>query len=216
MSETLLGWHFVREDGTTGYLREAAHVGQVLHVDPPIVPCERGLHASVRVLDALQYAKGAGCCRVELSGLIVPHEHDKHAASDRRVLAMVDATGILHEFACRVAEQALTREREAGREPDPSSWAAIEAKRRWLRGEISDFDLDADWSAARAASGVSAWSSAWSAARVSAWDADWSASMAGASAWSASGVSAMAAAMAAMNADLEAILLTAMGLEVTS
>ena len=60
---------------------------------------------------------------------------------------LVPAT-ILHEFMCWCAEQALVREREAGREPDPRSWAAIEAKRAWLRGEIDGKVLAAAWEAA--------------------------------------------------------------------
>ena len=41
---------------------------------------------------------------------------------------------ILHEFACRCAEYALSFVES----PDPRSIAAIEAKRKWLRGEITD------------------------------------------------------------------------------
>ena len=88
---------------------------------------------------------------------------------------------ILHEVACRCAEQALIREREAGREPDPRSWAAIKAKRKWLLGEITDDELDAAcaaaWSAAMSVAGVAAWSAAratdcaaaWSAAQAATW-----------------------------------------------
>lgn len=65
---------------------------------------------------------------------------------------------VLHEYACRCAEYALTFVRE----PDSRSIAAIEAKRKWLRGEISNDDL----TAARAA----AWA-AWDAARAAARDA---------------------------------------------
>ena len=73
---------------------------------------------------------------------------------------------VLHEYACRCAEYALTFVRE----PDSRSIAAIEAKRKWLRGEISNDDLtaaraaacDAAWDAARAA--------AWAAARAAAWE----------------------------------------------
>ena len=54
---------------------------------------------------------------------------------------------ILHEFACRCAEYALTFVRE----PDSRSIAAIEAKRKWLRGEISNDDLTAAWAARTAA-----------------------------------------------------------------
>ena len=52
---------------------------------------------------------------------------------------------ILHEFACRCAEEALSHIEN----PDPRSVAAIEAKRKWVRGEISDDELDAARYAAR-------------------------------------------------------------------
>ena len=62
---------------------------------------------------------------------------------------------ILHEFACRAAEKALLSEREAGREPDERSWQAIEVKRKWLKGEATDSDLNAagasTWAARTAA-----------------------------------------------------------------
>ena len=76
---------------------------------------------------------------------------------------LVPAT-ILHEFMCWCAEQALVREREAGREPDPRSWAAIEAKRAWLRGEIDGKVLaaarDAAWAAAARDAAWAAWEAA--------------------------------------------------------
>lgn len=78
---------------------------------------------------------------------------------------------LVHEAACRYAEHALERERTEGREPDPRSWAAIEAKRLWLRGDISDDDLSVAESAASASAGATA-SAAASAARASAWAAE--------------------------------------------
>ena len=88
---------------------------------------------------------------------------------------------VLHEYACRCAEYALTFVRE----PDSRSIAAIEAKRKWLRGEISNDDLTAAraaaaaaWAAAGAAAGAAAdaaaraaWVAARAAARVAAWTA---------------------------------------------
>ena len=96
---------------------------------------------------------------------------------------------VLHEYACRCAEYALT----FGREPDSRSIAAIEAKRKWLRGEISNDDLtaarDAAWDAAAAAwSAAAAARSAAAAARDAAWDAAaaaWSAAAAARDAWDA-------------------------------
>ena len=89
---------------------------------------------------------------------------------------------VLHEYACRCAEYALTFVRE----PDSRSIAAIEAKRKWLRGEISNDDLTAAraaaaW-AANAARAAAAWGAAWAAnaaANAAAWaaacDAAWTA-----------------------------------------
>lgn len=79
---------------------------------------------------------------------------------------------ILHEFACRCAEYALSFVKS----PDPRSIAAIEAKRKWLRGKITDAELDAartdvELYAAQAA----AWGVAWAAATAAAWGAAWAA-----------------------------------------
>lgn len=78
---------------------------------------------------------------------------------------------ILHEFACRCAEYALS----FADNPDPRSIAAIEAKRKWLRGEITNKELyaaqDSAWYAADAAAWDAAWNAAWNAARAAAWDA---------------------------------------------
>ena len=57
----------------------------------------------------------------------------------------------LRELACRFAERALEREREAGRESDVRSWAAIAAERRWLGGELTDNGLGDAGAAARVA-----------------------------------------------------------------
>jgi hypothetical protein len=72
----------------------------------------------------------------------------------------------LHELACKFAEGALRAERAAGLEPHPNSWAAIETKRRWLRGEATDEELAAAEEAAWAAARTAAWAAAESAARA--------------------------------------------------
>ena len=76
---------------------------------------------------------------------------------------------ILHEFACRCAEYALSFVAS----PDPRSIAAIEAKRKWLRGEITDAELDSAWDAAWDAAWAAAWDAAWAAVTTAAWDAAW-------------------------------------------
>ena len=71
---------------------------------------------------------------------------------------LVDAP-ILHEFACRCAERALSRVRN----PDPRSISAIETKRKWLRGECTDDELHAAYYAAESAAMDAAMKAAWSA-----------------------------------------------------
>lgn len=93
----------------------------------------------------------------------------------------------LHEFSCHCAEYALSFVAS----PDPRSIAAIEAKRKWLRGEITDAELHAAWDEARYAAQYAAWDFAWdaacAAATAAAQDAAWDV------AWSAARVAALAA-----------------------
>jgi len=174
------GWHFLKEDRRLQYPPYTlVEPGQTLYVKPPIKLCTRGLHASKRAIDALSYAPGPVVCRVRLSGEII-EDGDKAVATERTCLWMADATTVLYEFACWCAEQALLREREARREPDPRSWAAVEAKRQWVRGEITTEELAvagaAAGDAASDATGTVAWAAARAAARVAgtaAWDTAW-------------------------------------------
>jgi hypothetical protein len=83
---------------------------------------------------------------------------------------------ILRIFAGDCAERALTRERDAGREPDERSWAAVDVTRQHARGQATKDDLDAASAAAlaadaRAAASDAASAAAWSAARDAARDA---------------------------------------------
>ena len=82
---------------------------------------------------------------------------------------------ILHEFACRCAEYALSFVES----PDSRSIAAIEAKRKWLRGEITDAELhaacDVAWDAACDVASDAAWDAACDVALDAAWDAAWDA-----------------------------------------
>jgi hypothetical protein len=228
----MLAWHFLRDDRRLNYPPHTlVEVGQKLTVKSPLELCCWGLHASKRAIDALEYAPGSIACRVELSGEIL-EGYDKVCATERTVLQMVDATNVLHEFACWCAEQALLQEREAGREPDPRSWAAIEAKRKWLRGEITDSELVAARDAALDAAWAAAWDTALDAARdtarAAAREAAWDAARAAAyAAWGAAAYAAArdaacdaargagagatrAAAWDAQNTRLEKMLLEAM------
>ncbi len=134
--------------------------------DRPLELCRHGYHASVDVLDALRYAPGPILRRVRCSGEIIDGA-DKLVCRRRTEVWRVDMNRELRLYACWCARRALTREREAGREPDPRLWAAIEVSERYAVGEATDDGLSAAWSAA--------WYAAWSAARSAAESAAWSA-----------------------------------------
>ena len=149
--EKILAWHFT--EGRTLRDGQPLEVGKTYTHEGEIKICESGYHASRRLIDALRYAPGAQISRVECWG-DVQEQDDKLVARNRTVLWTIDATMILHEFACRVAEIALSKVTN----PDPRSLAAIKAKRKWMKGKISDKDLDAAESAVWAAARSAAWS----------------------------------------------------------
>ena len=153
--EKILAWHFT--EGTTLRDGQPLEVGKTYTYEGEVKICKSGYHASRRLIDALRYAPGAQISRVECWG-DVKEQDDKLVARNRTVLWTLDATMILHEFACRVAEIALSKVTN----PDPRSLAAIKAKRKWMKGEIADNGLDAArrraWYAAESAAGSDAWS----------------------------------------------------------
>lgn len=203
MSDKVLAWLWLPA-------HTKVEVGQTLTTEGPLK------YASPRALDALEHASGPVICRISSSG---------------KVLAMADATMVLHEFMCGCAEQALLGEREAGREPDKRSWAAIETKRKWLKGEATDAELCAASVAADAAANATgrtagraacaaasdaasavaidaAWYASWSAARSAAWSAACAAARNDTweSAWSAAWESVWVVARDVQNAKLEEML----------
>ena len=182
--EKILAWHFT--EGRTLRDGQPLEVGKTYTHEGEIKICESGYHASRRLIDALRYAPGAQISRVECWG-DVQEQDDKLVARNRTVLWTIDATMILHEFACRVAEIALSKVTN----PDPRSLAAIKAKRKWMKGKISDKDLDAAESAAGSAAESTVRRAAWAAARSAAWAA------AGSAAWAAAESAAWAAAESA-------------------
>ena len=193
----VLAWHF-----TNGmHLRDGTplEVGKTYRHKGDVVMCKSGYHASEQILDALGYASGEQVSRVELWGDVEIGD-DKIVARNRRVLWTLDATLILHEFACRVAETALAKEDK----PDPRSVAAINAKRRWVRGEISDKELAAAWDAARAATWAAAKAATRAAARAATWAAAWDAARA--ATWDAAKAATWDAARAATWAEYNALL----------
>jgi len=181
-------------------------VGATHEVEGEIIPCERGLHASARAIDALQYAPGPIVWKVRLSGVVVPHGDDKHAASRRTYLAGgIDVSDTLREFARRCALDVI------------HLWDAPEIVVRYLK--TGDETIrDAAWAATRDACAArdAAWAAAGdaraaarAAASAAAWDAACAAGDAARdAAWAAGDAAsaAEAAARAAQNRRLTRML----------
>jgi len=77
-------------------------VGVTHKVDGDPVLCERGLHASIRAIDALEYAQSNIVWEVELGGKIIVGD-DKCVASERTYLRRIDCEDILFQCARRFA-----------------------------------------------------------------------------------------------------------------
>ena len=194
-------WHFLPDDGKLRYPPHTkVEVGQTLTCDGPPSLCKHGFHACRRAIDALYYAPDALACRVIVGGEI-REGTDKIVGTQRTVVAMADATMLLHAFACDVAEKALD---ECG-DDDPRSRRAIEVKRLWIAGKATDSELDDAVDAAVDAAGCEASYAAWNAV----WNAAWYSAKCDArhaarrAARYAAGYAASYAAINVYNADLE-------------
>lgn len=138
--------------------------------------CDRGLHASVKALDALSYAPGPIVWRVRLGGTILTGD-DKLCATERTYLSGgIDASETLRLFARKCAldvahlwdaPQVVIDYLNTGDE----SIRAAAKEAVWAGGAARDAAWDAAWGAARDA----AWIAARAAARAAAWAAAWDA-----------------------------------------
>ena len=101
-------YHFIRinADGKPylGYAdNRIVTVGETITVEGEPILCEHGLHASARIIDALEYCPEGevALCRVELGGTVI-HGDDKSVASERTITAMLGAertAALLQDFA---------------------------------------------------------------------------------------------------------------------
>jgi hypothetical protein len=179
MGQVIRAWHFV---GRT--LRDGTLVppdGVKLVYPGHIKCCVSGYHASRDPFDALQYAPGTTLCLVDCSGEII-EQRDKLVASERKIIARMDATDLLYLFARKQALSVVhlwnppkvvldylntgdislrARARDAARD---AAWDAA-------RDAVWDAAGDAAWAAAWAAAGDAAWAAAGDAARDAAWAA---------------------------------------------
>ena len=79
-------------------------IGQKLSIKGELIICQNALHGSFEPFDALHYAPGPILHRVLFSGARIEYD-DKVGSRSRTVLASVDATDMLRQFA---REQALS------------------------------------------------------------------------------------------------------------
>jgi hypothetical protein len=183
-------YHFLKGNMTSGNGSEPPWtVGETRGVKGELRLCSRGYHSSPTPAAALKYASGPILCLVEVSA---PQAQDetKQVSRRRRLIAAVDVTTALHELACRIADDVLPLwERQYPQDMRPR--LAIEARRRWLRHEVTDAELA--WAAGTAAGAAGAAGAAWAAgtaagaawAAWAAWDAAWAAGAAAGAAWAA-------------------------------
>jgi hypothetical protein len=179
--------------------------------------CETGLHASRRVIDALQYAPGPTICRVTCRRIVDEHKNDKLVCWERRIDWRIEnADDLLRAFARKAAlsvihlwdAPAIVKQYlETGDESiRAAAWAAA---RDAARAAAWDAARDAAWAAAWAAARAAAWAAArdaaWAAARAAAWAAAWAAARA--AAWDAARAAARDAKLAEFNAILEQMLI---------
>ena len=182
MTEQQYYWHFCRVDkhGTPrlgyGDNREVK-VGETLAVHAKPVLCKKGLHASAKLWDALDYASGEklSLCRVALGGTVL-HDDTKSVGNERTVVAMLDSD---------TTEKLL---RDWGR------WCALQVVHLWDAPDVVRQYLETGDESLRAA----AWAAAWAAAAAGAWAAAaaWAVAAAGAAAVAVAGAAAVAEAAA--------------------
>lgn len=141
----ILAWHFLPADGCLAHGDgRRVVVGETLSVDPPLVFCERGLHASSRPGRAFRYMSGFLLCRVELCGAVL-QDGDKFCAEHRRVIAMADVTAALAAF---IVEELMTLLDAEAADRDVAAIRTLLAE--WGRNVLS-VERPSDWGSQREA-----------------------------------------------------------------
>lgn len=145
-------WKFLHSNRRLGYGDgRPVSVGVPLEIDGLPILCARGIHASRRAIDALQYAESAIVARVQCDGEIVEGE-DKLVCTRLTPLAIFDATDTLRHFARLCGLDVI------------SLWYAPDIVVHYLRTGDESIRAAA-WAAARYAAWAAARDVSWAAAR---------------------------------------------------
>lgn len=196
--EIITSYHFTGKallDGTP-----LPAIGEWIQLPSPTRPpvlCEWGFHASREAFDALRYGPGPLLHRVEVRGEIQEGE-DKLCGRSRRILATIDATALLRQFAreCALSVAHIWNAPDVVR-------LYLETGDEALREEAGKAASEA-WAAANAAANAAAAGAAWAAAG----DAGTAAAAGAVCAVARAAANAAAAAAARQTATtLEAVLL---------
>lgn len=166
-------YHFLREDMTGLYGNEPPwKVGERRSVEGGLCLCDWGYHYGLTPSDALIYAPGPILCLVEVSE-VGPKGKIKSCSRSRKLLRAVNATTVLHEVGCDIAEDILPlfEEHSTG---DKGPRIVLETKRQWLAGKASDLEL----AAARVLMLASREEKTGLAAHDAAWAASWASGLA--------------------------------------
>jgi hypothetical protein len=140
------GWHTLPEDMVYPYpppSRVPLKVGDVVRVADYTYPPLWVIGRYERLIDALDRTLGPVVCRVEYSGLDLSNMF-YYGYAEMKILAMGNVNTLIHEWICDIAEYICI----IGRVEDSRTFAAIDCKRRWLRGEATDEELAAAHEAA--------------------------------------------------------------------
>jgi hypothetical protein len=118
---TYLGWHFLPRNRRLANLGgKQLEPGDVVEHDGPMELCRCGLHWSERIIDAIKYAPGPWCCRIEASGETVFGD-EKSISRRRKILWMVDTTDLVLDWFADVQEDWILMLQEYGK-----SWPELD------------------------------------------------------------------------------------------
>jgi hypothetical protein len=101
-NKKILAWRFCGDTLRDG--RPIPPDGEVLTHEGELIMCAKGLHASVKIMDALECAPGNNIFRVECAGKIIKSS-DKLVCTERKILWRINGESTLRLFA---RQQALS------------------------------------------------------------------------------------------------------------